>query len=91
MHERGEVPTVIEDQVEGLVVFEGGELLFQAPIVFFFRFAFPGEDGGAGGGDGGGGVVLCAELGSLLDSAGESDVCGVGRRAMDVRCCNLTR
>ena len=90
VHERGEVAAVVEDQVEGLAVLEGGQLLLKAPVVFFFRLAFPGEDGGAGGGDGGGRVILCAELGTVRLSRGRG-VFGLRRVFVNVRCCNLTR
>ena len=59
--EGGQVTTVVEDQVEALVVLEGGELLLQAPVVLLLGLALPGEDGDARGGNGGGGVVLGGE------------------------------
>lgn len=86
--EGSQVATIVEDQVEALVVLEGGELLLQAPVVLFLGLALPGEDGDAGSGNGGGGVVLSredvargpGELGAegleRLDEDGSLDGCG---------------
>lgn len=41
--ERGQVTTVVEDQVELLAILEGAELLFQAPVVLFLSLTLPGE------------------------------------------------
>lgn len=41
--EGSEVTTVIEDEVELLVVLEGGELLLEAPVVLLLGFALPSE------------------------------------------------
>jgi hypothetical protein len=41
--ERGEVTTVIKDEVELLAILEGGELLLQAPIVLLLGLTLPGE------------------------------------------------
>ena len=65
MHERCQIATIVENQVEGFAVFECCQLLLEAPVVLFFGLAFPGEDGSSGGGDGGGGVILGAELGDI--------------------------
>ena len=56
----GEVSTVVQDHVGNLTVFEGLELLLDAPVVLFFGLAFPGEHGDTGSSDSGGGVVLSA-------------------------------
>ncbi len=61
VYQRCEIAAVVQDQVEVLAVLEGAELLLQAPIVLFFGFTLPGEDGGADCSDGGGGVVLGRE------------------------------
>jgi hypothetical protein len=57
----GEVTTIVEDQVKGLVVLEGNKLLLEAPLVLLLGLALPGEDGNTGSGDGSGGVVLGGE------------------------------
>lgn len=57
----GEVTTIVEDQVERLVVLEGNKLLLEAPLVLLLGLALPGEDGDTGSGDGSGGVVLSRE------------------------------
>ena len=57
----GEVTTIVEDQVEGLVVLEGNKLLLEAPLVLLLGLALPGKDGDTGSGDGSGGVVLGRE------------------------------
>lgn len=57
----GQVTTVVEDEVELLVVLEGSELLLEAPVVLLLGLTLPGEDGDTGSGDGSGGVVLGAE------------------------------
>ena len=41
VNQGSEVSTVIENQVEMLAILEGKELLFQAPIVFFFGLSLP--------------------------------------------------
>lgn len=60
--EGGEVTTVIENEVELLVVLEGKQLLLKAPLVLLLGLTLPGENGDAAGGDGGGGVVLGGEM-----------------------------
>jgi hypothetical protein len=37
------IPTVIENEVEGLTVLEGGKLLLQTPFVLLFGLALPCE------------------------------------------------
>ena len=59
--ERGEVTTVVEDQVELLAIVEGIELLLQAPLVLLLGLTLPGKDGDTGGSDGSSGVVLGGE------------------------------
>src|SRR3990167_8874682 len=58
---RGQVAAVIEDHVgvPRLAVLEDG--LLDAPLVFGFGFALPGEYRDAGSGDGGGGLILGGE------------------------------
>jgi hypothetical protein len=57
----GQVTTVVEDEVELLVVLEGSELLLEAPVVLLLGLALPGEDRNTSSGNGSGGVVLGAE------------------------------
>ncbi|KAI6757111.1 hypothetical protein HG531_002936 [Fusarium graminearum] len=57
----GQVTTVVEDEVELLVVLEGSKLLLEAPVVLLVGLTLPGEDGDTGGGNGSGGVVLSGE------------------------------
>ena len=59
--EGSQVTTVIKDEVQLLVVLEGGELLLKAPVVLFLGLALPGEDGDASGSNGSGSVVLGGE------------------------------
>lgn len=59
--EAGQVTTIIEDQVELLVVLESKELLLEAPVVLLLGLTLPSEDGDTGGSNGGGSVVLGAE------------------------------
>jgi hypothetical protein len=59
--ERSQVTAVVENEVQALAVLEGGELLFQAPVVLLLRLALPGEDGDARRGNGGSSVVLGGE------------------------------
>ena len=59
--EGSQVTAVVEDDVEALVILEGGQLLLQAPVVLLLGLALPGEDGDTGGGNGSGGVVLGGE------------------------------
>lgn len=61
MDERGEVTSVVEDEVEGLALGEGGKGLLNAPEVLLLGLALPGVDGDTGGGNGGSGVVLGRE------------------------------
>jgi len=42
--ERGQVTTVVQDQVRALAVLEGAELLFEAPHVLFISLSLPGKD-----------------------------------------------
>lgn len=56
-----EVTTVVEDQVEGLVVLESNKLLLKAPLVLLLGLTLPGEDGDTGRGDSSSGVVLGGE------------------------------
>lgn len=88
--EGGQVTTVVEDQVQLLVVLEGEELLLKAPLVLLLGLALPCEDRDARGGNGSGGVVLGGEdvaggPGNLstegsqgLDEDGGLDGCGGG-------------
>jgi hypothetical protein len=57
----GQVTTVVEDEVELLVVLEGSKLLLEAPVVLLIGLALPGEDGNTSGGNGSSGVVLGGE------------------------------
>ena len=59
--ERSQVTTVVEDEVELLVVLEGSELLLEAPVVLLLGLTLPGEDGDTDGSNSGSGVVLGAE------------------------------
>jgi hypothetical protein len=59
--QRGQVTTVVEDQVQLLAVLEGNQLLLETPVVLLLGLALPGEDGDTSGGNGSGGVVLGAE------------------------------
>lgn len=59
--EGGEVTAVIENEVEGLAILEGLELLLEAPVVLILGLTLPGEDGDTGGGNGSSGVVLGGE------------------------------
>jgi hypothetical protein len=56
-----EITTVIEDQVEALVVLEGNQLLLQAPLVLLLGLTLPGEDWDTSSGDGSSGVILSGE------------------------------
>ena len=60
-HHVGEVATVVEDHVEGLLAFAKEQGLLNAPVKLFFSLAFPGIHADSGGGDGGRGVVLRRE------------------------------
>lgn len=42
--ERGKISTVIEDQVQALVILEGNKLLLQAPLVLFLGLTLPREN-----------------------------------------------
>ena len=59
--ESSKVTTVVEDQVQGLVILESNKLLLEAPLVLLLGLALPGEDGDTGRGDGSSGVVLGGE------------------------------
>ena len=59
--EGGQVTTVIEDEVELLVILEGRELLLEAPVVLLLGLTLPGENGNTSGGNGSSGVVLGGE------------------------------
>ena len=61
VHERGQITTVIEDQVERLAGWEGVELLLQAPLVLLLGLALPREHGRSTSGDGCSSVVLGGE------------------------------
>jgi hypothetical protein len=61
VNERSKVTTVVEDQVQGLAIPEGSELLLQTPVVLLLGLALPGEDGDAGGGNGSRSMVLGRE------------------------------
>ena len=54
----GQVSSVVQDQVERLVVGEGSEGLLNAPEVLLLSLTLPGKNGDTGSGDGSGGVVL---------------------------------
>jgi hypothetical protein len=41
--ERGQVTTVVEDEVELLAILEGAQLLVQAPLVLLLSLTLPGE------------------------------------------------
>lgn len=53
--------TVIENQVEALVVLEGNQLLLKAPLVLLLGLSLPREDWDTSGGNGSSGVVLGGE------------------------------
>lgn len=57
----GQISTIVEDDVEGLAVLEGNQLLLQAPLVLLLGLTLPGEDWDTSSGDGSGGVVLGGE------------------------------
>ena len=59
--ESGQVTTIIEDDVEGLVVLESNQLLLQAPLVLLLGLTLPGENWDTGSGDDSRGVVLGGE------------------------------
>ena len=61
VYERGEITTIVEDEVERLARRERLELLLQAPVVLLFRLTLPGEDWGATSGNGSCGVILGGE------------------------------
>ena len=77
--EAGQVTTVVEDEVELLVVLEGRELLLQAPVVLLLGLTLPGEDGDASGSNGGSGVVLGRED----VAAGPGDLSTEGSEGLD--------
>lgn len=58
---RGQVTTIVKDEVELLAILEGRELLLQAPVVLLVSLTLPGEDGDTSSGNGGGSVVLGGE------------------------------
>jgi hypothetical protein len=43
MNESGEISTIVKNEVEGFAVLEGGELLFETPVVLLLGLAFPGK------------------------------------------------
>jgi hypothetical protein len=51
MDKVGQITSIIEDHVQGLSIGKRGESLFDAPIVFFLGFTFPGEDRNTSSGD----------------------------------------
>ena len=53
MDKVGQIASIIEDHVKGLATLEPGNGLIDAPEVFFFGLALPGEDGDTRGGDAG--------------------------------------
>jgi hypothetical protein len=53
----GEIPSVVENHVEGLSIGED-ECLFDTPFIFFIGLSLPGVNGNSGGSDGSSGVVL---------------------------------
>ena len=57
----GQITTVIENQVEALVVLEGNQLLLQAPLVLLLGLTLPGEDWDTTSSDGSSGVILSGE------------------------------
>lgn len=61
VNEGGEITTVIQDEVEGLSILEGKELLLQAPVVLLLSLTLPGENWDTGGGNGSSSMVLCGE------------------------------
>jgi len=58
---RGKVSSVVEDQVEGLALWEGSEGLLDTPLVLLLGLTLPGKDGDTGSGNSSGGVVLGGE------------------------------
>ena len=60
MDDGRQIPTVIEDHIQGLTAGEM-ERLFDTPFVFLFRFSLPGVYGNAGNGHRGCGMVLGRE------------------------------
>jgi hypothetical protein len=47
----GQVTTVVQDHVQGLVVLEASDGLLNAPVVLFLGLALPGKDGDTGSSD----------------------------------------
>ena len=43
MYERGQIATVVQDEVELLAILKGGELLLEAPLVLLLSLTLPGE------------------------------------------------
>ena len=46
MYKGSEITSIVENEVKFLAIFEGKELLFQTPVVFFLSFALPGKANG---------------------------------------------
>src|SRR5271168_1356712 len=44
VNKRCQIPTVVQNQVEGLAIFECNQLLLKTPIILFFGFSFPCKD-----------------------------------------------
>jgi len=61
MDKGSQVTTVIQNQVEGLAILEGLQLLAKTPLVLFFGLALPCEDGDTSRGDSSCGVILRRE------------------------------
>jgi len=61
VNERGEVTTIVKNQVQGLATSEALDGLINTPKVFLLGLTLPGEDGDTGNSNGGCGVVLGGE------------------------------
>ena len=51
MNDVGQVTTIVQDHVQGLVVLEASDGLLNAPVVLVLGLALPGKDGDASGSD----------------------------------------
>lgn len=57
----GKISTIVQDEVEGLSVLEGLELLLDTPEVLLLGLTLPGKDGDSSSSNSGGGVILSGE------------------------------
>jgi hypothetical protein len=61
VNESSKISTVIENEVQGFAVLEGGELLLEAPVVLLLGLALPGKHRSTASGNCGRSVILCGE------------------------------